>query len=90
MTVQLKKKANYTYTVLFLFLAITFISIINIIIGCSDTPYTGSMLQPGNVDKYISRQEPGKICLQSNGKIICIDTTTEKKRETIINIWENV
>ena len=80
------KQVNNTYAVLFLFLPVTFIPIVSIIIGCSEVPYTGSMLQPGDVDKYIIRPEPGKVCLQKNGEIICIDTTTEKKRETIIHI----
>ena len=35
------------------------------IIGCSDMPYTGSMLTVDDVDRYIVSSEKGRVCLQN-------------------------
>lgn len=53
------------------------------IIACSDTPYTGSMLTPADVDKYISYSGAGKICLENDGVSRCLNFTQGNKRATI-------
>ncbi len=62
----------------YIFAIVTLISI-----GCSDTPYTGSMLTPVDVDRYIIRPEPGKICLQNAVDSVCLEFTQGKKRTRI-------
>ena len=41
------------------------------ITSCSDNPYTGSMMQPGDLDKYLS-QGGGKICLLDGSDSACV------------------
>ena len=42
-----------------------------VLAGCSDTPHTGSMLSPGDVDKYIVRAVDGSICLAAASDAVC-------------------
>ena len=46
--------------------------------SCSDNPYTGSMMQPGDIDKYLS-QSGGKYCLINGSDSTCV--TLYPKRE---------
>ena len=39
--------------------------------GCSDTPQTGSMLSPGDVEKYIVRAADGSLCLADASDAVC-------------------
>ena len=41
------------------------------IVSCSDNPYTGSMLQPSDLDKYLS-QVGGKVCLINGSESVCV------------------
>ncbi len=41
------------------------------IISCSDNPYTGSMMQPSDLDKYLS-QGGGKVCLINGSESVCV------------------
>jgi hypothetical protein len=59
------------------------------IIGCSDTPYTGSMLQPGDVDKYIFLHGDGRICLSNGVDSACVTLVPKRKDSAapIIHIY---
>ena len=41
------------------------------LLGCSDTPQTGSMLSPGDVEKYIVKAADGSICLADASDAVC-------------------
>ncbi|MDE0634712.1 MAG: hypothetical protein OXI43_02495 [Candidatus Poribacteria bacterium] len=53
--------------------------------GCSDMPYTGSMLQPGDVDKYLFLPGDGRICLTNGFETACL-TLVPKRRDGTIPI----
>ncbi len=53
------------------------------IIACSDTPYTGSMLTPADVDKYISYSGTGEICLENDGVSKCLNLAQGNRRLAI-------
>ncbi|MDE0483997.1 MAG: hypothetical protein OXI67_15575 [Candidatus Poribacteria bacterium] len=53
--------------------------------GCSDMPYTGSMLQPGDVDKYLFSPGDGRICLTNGFETACL-TLVPKRRDGTIPI----
>ena len=53
--------------------------------SCSDMPYTGSMLQPGDVDKYLYLPGDGRICLTNGFETACL-TLVPKRRDGTIPI----
>ncbi len=53
--------------------------------SCSDMPYTGSMLQPGDVDKYLFSPGDGRICLTNGFETACL-TLVPKRRDGTIPI----
>jgi hypothetical protein len=53
--------------------------------GCSDNPYTGSMLQPGDVDNYIFSHGDGRICLTNGVETACL-TLVPKRRDGTLPI----
>ncbi len=55
------------------------------ITGCSDMPYTGSMLQPGDIDKYLFSPGDGRICLTNGFEAVCL-TLVPKRRDGTIPI----
>ena len=57
-----------------------------ILAGCSDTPYTGSMLSLGDVDKYIVRPDSATICLQTEVDSRCFRRNADGKGP-IIHIY---
>ena len=59
------------------------------ITGCSDMPYTGSMMQPGDVDKYLVSPEEGLLCLQNGEDSACITLVPKRKdsRVPVIHIY---
>ncbi len=61
-----------------------FILLLNIT-GCSDNPYTGSMLQPGDVDNYIFLHGDGRICLTNGVETACV-TLVPKRRDGTLPI----
>lgn len=54
------------------------------IIACSDTPHTGSMLTPADVDKYISYSGSGKVCLENDGVSRCVNLAQGNRRINIV------
>ena len=54
--------------------------------GCSDTPYTGSMLSPVDIDKYIVRPDVATICLQTEVDSRCFTRNADGKGP-IIHIY---
>ena len=54
-----------------LFLSFVWLYSLLILTGCSDTPYTGSMLSPVDIDKYIVRAADGSICLADALDAVC-------------------
>ena len=48
------------------FLCFVWLYSLLLLTGCSDTPYTGSILSPDDVGRYIVRRDDGSICLQSD------------------------
>ncbi len=59
------------------------------ITGCSDMPYTGSMMQPGDVDKYLVYPDENTICLQNGYDSACITLVPKRKdsRVPVIHIY---
>lgn len=55
------------------------------IIGCSDMPYTGSMLKPGDVDKYLFSPGDGRICITNGFETACL-TLVPKRRDSTLPI----
>lgn len=69
-------------TLFFSFLFFVWLYSLLLLTGCSDMPYTGSMLSPGDVEKYIVRSVDGSICLADASESVCftlipqgVDTT---------------
>ena len=54
-----------------LFLSFVWLYSLLLLTGCSDTPYTGSMLSPGDIDRYIVRAADGSICLADASDAVC-------------------
>ena len=59
------------------------------ITGCSDMPYTGSMMQPGDIDKYLVYPDENTICLQNGYDSACITLVPKRKdsRVPVIHIY---
>ena len=58
--------------------------------GCSDTQYTGSMLGPGDIDRYIVRAADGSICLADASDAVCftlIPEGTDIPNAPIIHVY---
>ena len=49
-----------------------FLAVLLGIISCSENPYTGSMMQPGDLDKYLSHPGGGKVCLSNGSDSVCV------------------
>ena len=62
----------------------TLLAILFGITSCSDSPYTGSMMQPGDIDKYLSRSG-GKICLINGAESVCV-TLYPKRGDKLLPI----
>ena len=54
-----------------LFSSLVWLYSLLLLAGCSDTPYTGSMLSPGDIDRYIVRAADGSICLADASDAVC-------------------
>ncbi len=71
------------------FIAISFGSIICIliilfnIIGCSDMPYTGPLLQPGDVDQYFQDHGNGLVCLHNGMESACVTLVPKPKESSL-------
>ena len=63
-----------------------FIVLLNIT-GCSDNPYTGSMLQPGDVDNYIFSPGGGRICLTNGIETACVTLVPKGRDGTLPLIY---
>lgn len=63
-----------------------FIVLLNIT-GCSDNPYTGSMLQPGDVDNYIFSPGGGRICLTNGIETACVTLVPKRRDGTLPLIY---
>ena len=53
--------------------------------SCSDMPYTGELLQPGDVDNYLFSPGDGRICLTNGFETACL-TLVPKRRDSTIPI----
>ena len=52
------------------------------ITGCSDMPYTGSMLTPNDVDRYLITHSDGKFCLHNGTDSACLTLVPKRKIAT--------
>ncbi len=80
--------AKRTVPFLLSFIVSILIVLLNVT-GCSDNPYTGSMLQPGDVDNYIFSPGNGRICLTNGVETACVTLVPKRKDGTlpIIHIY---
>ena len=73
-----------------LFLSFVWLYSLLLLTGCSDTPYTGSMLSPGDIDRYIVRAADGSICLADASDAVCftlIPQGADSANAPIIHIY---
>lgn len=66
-SVSKKKQGFYTFIYIILFLIIH-----PILIGCSDTPYSGSILSIDYVDRYLLGTGEDTLCIQDGFDTVCI------------------
>ena len=62
------------------------------IVGCSDTPYTGSMLTPADVADYLITKSDGTYCIQNDIDSACLDLipligASAKNKGPIVHIY---
>ena len=49
------------------------------ITGCTESPYTGSMLELSDVDQYISQPDNELLCLQNESDAACLKLTPKRR-----------
>ena len=90
LSLSMKRQRSFSTMKKTLFSSLVWLYSLLLLAGCSDTPYTGSMLSPGDIDRYIVRAADGSICLADASDAVCftlIPQGTDTLNAPIIHVY---